>query len=112
MNELVKVEKLRFSWNKNSNGMTPSINGKDMTEILHHYEWASIKASSFYGRTDLINQAVNKILENINNKNNNKSNLFPSINLALIGKSGSGKTAAMSVIANEIFLYEQQKNNI
>eukprot|EP01038_Epipyxis_sp_PR26KG_P017224 gene17224-23737_t len=79
------------------NGCGLSLDGKSVSEMLHHSEWAYEKVRAFYGREMLIDSCLDKITSN---KNNNKYGIC----LAVIGVSGSGKTALMAKLAESIIM--------
>eukprot|EP01038_Epipyxis_sp_PR26KG_P005385 gene5385-7468_t len=81
------------SWMNDAGGL--GLDGKCVTEMLHHYEWAHEKLLGFYGREELVNACLHHITSN------NKDNKY-GICLAVIGVSGSGKTALLAKVADSI----------
>jgi WD40 repeat protein len=88
--ELEKVVLKSVEWNKGFAG----IPADHLEEIIHHCSTAFTKASSFIGREELVEQAMD-VIKNGRTKGNENS-MFSGIDLGLVGKSGCGKTAFMS----------------
>jgi WD40 repeat protein len=70
-------------------------------EILFHYNNVFKKAEHFYGREELLEKAKAMM--------SNNDNIAGNIALALIGKSGCGKTTLMSKIAIDMSLNESDQ---
>lgn len=100
-------------------GCDLGIPGNELSEMLHHYEWAFTKCADFHGREPLIQEALDIILARpspVDPPSQSSAdhggdyeidgcgNVFSHdcINLSVIGKSGSGKTALMSKLAQVI----------
>jgi flagellar biosynthesis GTPase FlhF len=74
-------------WNKGFNGIPVD----QLEEIIHHCSTAFEKARHFFGREELLQSALEKM--------KTSKQPFSGIILALVGKSGCGKTALMSKLA-------------
>jgi WD40 repeat protein len=101
-------------WNTEKSGIPADF----QEEIIHHCTMAFTKARNFYGREDVINTAMNVLasrssLEQINKgeekyippnkrKTSGSTNAV-GVDLALIGKSGCGKTSLMAKLALTAF---------
>jgi hypothetical protein len=85
--ELEKVILKSVEWKKGFAG----IPADHLEEIIHHCSTAFTKASSFIGREELVQRAMEAITEGLFR--------FSGINLGLVGKSGCGKTTLMSKLA-------------
>lgn len=117
--ELFQIREARKRWEIHGDGM--DIPGDDLEEILHHYKAATIKCSDYVGRADLIAACMKKIcdyhptIQPVNISSNSLSSsksgrgLANNIALSIIGVSGSGKTALMSMIAMELSKEEERK---
>jgi WD40 repeat protein len=79
-----------------------------LEEIVHHSTTAFTRSRHFYGRQTLVQTALERIQSTeVSQKKTttnittttNENQLFPNISLALIGRSGCGKTALMSKLA-------------
>jgi hypothetical protein len=81
------------SWLKDAGGL--GVDGGSVSEMLHHCYFVYDKVSHFYGRDELIEQALTMI------ESNNIDNKY-GICLSLIGVSGAGKTAMMSKLAEHV----------
>jgi WD40 repeat protein len=68
-------------------------------EMLHHCKIAYLKSAQFFEREELIEKTLQSILQG---EARNLSNSFAGVTLAVIGKSGTGKTAIMARLAMEI----------
>jgi GTPase SAR1 family protein len=77
-------------WKKGSLGLPVD----HLEEIIHHSSVAFTKSSSFFGREELIQAATDKLFKS--------KGVSKGINLALIGKSGCGKTVIMSKLASSL----------
>ena len=88
------------SWKENSQGM--GLPGIEMNEILHHYELANRKCSSFYGREGLLNEAQKMV--------DSQSSHVTGIRLGIVGNSGCGKTAFMSKLASLFYERDPASN--
>eukprot|EP01031_Cornospumella_fuschlensis_P028059 gene28059-33878_t len=103
---LVEVENCvakETAWN--SLLRTWSIGREQMEEVLHHFLFATQKATSFIGREELVRQAELAIAESTRPE---RSKL--AVTVAVIGKSGAGKTALMTLLAARMSL--RNENNI
>ena len=80
-------------WYHDSDGL--GLPGELVAEMLHHCLWASKKCRSFIGREALVHEILSRL-------NHVDSDSKCDITLAVIGRSGAGKTALMSVVAREI----------
>ena len=94
------------------------IPGKLMSEFCHHIAWAKAKISSFKGRDDLVGKCLEAIKANnaigplpfTNNRGNSSKKhapitaetAFKGLALAIVGKSGSGKTALVSRVTQAV----------
>ena len=94
--EVAVVTDLRTSWEED--GLGVGMPGAQLGECLHHAEWAAIKASTFTGREDIIAAALDAV-DRGTMPNPHSSTNYPCTRLALVGRSGAGKTAAMAKIA-------------
>jgi hypothetical protein len=84
------------------------MSGKDLDEILHHYEWCRAKCATFVGREDLVQECMNviyphtdsmvqdlgKALDNthlisVDSENGSMKSPLSQINLSIVGKSGT-----------------------
>jgi hypothetical protein len=91
--ELIKIKSKSEKWIQFSEEKF-SIPVNHLKEVLHHCQTAYKKAETFFGREELLKKAHHMIMDHGKTKGH-----FSGITLALIGKSGCGKTAAMSKIA-------------
>jgi hypothetical protein len=89
--EMKKVILKGNQWNKCIYGIPED----HLEEIVHHCSTAFTKSRHFFGREELLETAIDKIKSDKVEQNK----LFSGITLALIGKSGCGKTAMMSKLA-------------
>jgi WD40 repeat protein len=92
--ELEKIIFQQKEW-KDSNELKFGIPIDHLEEIFHHCQMAEDKARHFFGREELLESAKKMI--SIQTRNSNE--ILSGIDLALIGKSGCGKTALMSKLA-------------
>jgi WD40 repeat protein len=90
--ELEKVIAKSVEWKKGF----ANIPADYVEEIIHHCSTAFTKASSFVGREELVQRAMDILNNGRTTANGNTT--FSSINLALVGRSGCGKTALMSTL--------------
>jgi len=76
--EVDVISKELDGWNLNGHGM--GLQGKYISEMLHHYVFASKKLESFVGRDDISSECMNLIykqvepIEEVDNNNNNSNN--------------------------------------
>jgi hypothetical protein len=52
-------------WQSDGDGMNMS--GKDLDEVLHHYEWCRVKCSTFVGRGELVDECIDAIYSQSHN---------------------------------------------
>jgi ABC-type dipeptide/oligopeptide/nickel transport system ATPase component len=90
-NELEKVIVKSVEWKKGYDGIPVD----HLEEILHHCSVAFDKARNFFGREELIQNAL-FMLKKTGEKT---ETILSGIALALVGRSGCGKTALMSKLA-------------
>jgi WD40 repeat protein len=96
--ELKKVIEKSEQWNDGFAG----IPADQLEEIVHHCSIAFAKASNFFGREDLLGKALEMAKQSpgpIKRGGNAESKLLSGICMAIVGKSGCGKTALMSKLA-------------
>jgi hypothetical protein len=91
--DLDKVIEKSEKWNTGFAGISV-----DHLEEMHHCSTAFKKVGTFFGRSDLLESAVEKLT-----RAKMDNSLFSGIDLALVGKSGCGKTAMMSKLALSSF---------
>jgi WD40 repeat protein len=91
--EMEKVILKCYQWKQGIYGIPED----HMEEIVHHCSTAFTKSQHFFGRDELLQTALEKIRNFKVDRAKNK--LFSGISLALIGKSGCGKTSMMSMLA-------------
>jgi WD40 repeat protein len=92
--ELEKVILKSIEWKKGFSGVP----GDYFEEILHHCSTAFTKASSFFGREELVQSAID-VIKNGRTAVTENHSMFSGIDLGVVGKSGCGKTALMSKLA-------------
>lgn len=85
--ELDRVISKKHNWKSAISAIYREIPADHIEEILHHQEMVQRKASHFYGREELVQRALTALDDHSEKKN---------ISLAIIGRSGTGKTALMS----------------
>jgi len=83
-------------WVTNACGL--GIEGKHMDEFLHHVKWAQQKISSFEGRDEL----VHKCMDTLSQEMRAGDCIFNGVSLAIVGVSGSGKTALASYVSKQL----------
>lgn len=101
---LVEVENCmakEITWN--SLLSTVSIGREQMEEVLHHFLFATQKATSFIGREELVRQAELAIAESTFRPMDNKL----ALTVAVVGQSGAGKTALMTQLAARMSLHNE-----
>jgi WD40 repeat protein len=95
-NDLEKVILKCKEWNIGFRGIPVD----HLEEIIHHCSTAFNKALTFYGREELLQSALQGIKKNKKDGGKEEAketkHRFSSISLAIVGKSGCGKTALMS----------------
>jgi WD40 repeat protein len=89
-----ELQKVILKTNEWKRGVT-DIPAEHLEEIIHHCSTVLTKNNNFFGREELLATA----LEKLNTTATARSGPFSGVNLALIGKSGCGKTAMMSKLA-------------
>eukprot|EP01038_Epipyxis_sp_PR26KG_P004093 gene4093-5841_t len=104
MDDLNSIVQLRDDWNSSGCGL--GIIGSELSEMLHHCEWALKKCIIFEGREELLSNSLKAIIEP--QEANENSALLKGICLALIGGSGCGKTAVMAKLAACVAEQERQ----
>lgn len=109
--ELEQVEQIRHTWHQDGCGL--DVKGEVLDELLHHYVLAYERASTFLGRDDLLQSALDIILNNNSAVDNNSSKeeavSLDRIHLGIIGQSGIGKSSFMAKLAASLAHFEQQK---
>jgi archaellum biogenesis ATPase FlaH len=95
-----ELEKVILKCNQWKQGLC-DIPEDHVEEIVHHCSTAFAKSQHFFGRKELLQTALEKIRTFKIDRAKNK--LFSGISLALIGKSGCGKTALMSKLALSLY---------
>ena len=106
-----------------NNGCGLGIGGEDISEWIHHIHWCQGKCKTFEGRKHLVQECISHIRKpnrstisdtdkTINHNPSSSStpsskisaieDTFAGISLAIIGVSGSGKTALVSKVAQEL----------
>lgn len=106
-----------------NNGCGLGIGGEDISEWIHHINWCQGKCKTFEGRRHLVQECISHIRKpnrstipdtdkTINHNPSSSStpsskitaieDTFAGISLAIIGVSGSGKTALVSKVAQEL----------
>jgi WD40 repeat protein/tetratricopeptide (TPR) repeat protein len=96
--ELKKVIDKSEQWNDGFAG----IPADQLEEIVHHCSTAFTKASNFFGREELLGKAlemIKKATDPIKRGGDAESKPLSGICMAIVGKSGCGKTALMSKLA-------------
>jgi hypothetical protein len=91
---------MKRQWREDGCGV--GLPGDVLAEMLHHYEWARKKCDGFHGRLGLVSSAMDKILQRVAVVPGEVSGHYGCISLAVVGVSGSGKTALMSKLAEEM----------
>jgi hypothetical protein len=91
--ELDSVIQKLSAWKHDGNGLHAS--GDELNEMFHHCKIAVDKCSTFQGREQLLNQALDMILAN------QITSSSMDVCLSVIGVSGAGKTALMAKLAQE-----------
>jgi hypothetical protein len=95
--ELDKVIANKRNWDNGNATAGIGTPGNDLDEMLHHSRVALEKNSTFHGRDELIQSSLDFIINSTYKYDSN--NELSSICLAVVGVSGSGKTALMSRLA-------------
>jgi WD40 repeat protein/GTPase SAR1 family protein len=90
-----EMEKVILKCNRWNKGCFYGIPEDHMEEIVHHCSTAFTKSRRFFGREELLKRALEKIKKSRTGENK----LLSGITLAVIGKSGCGKTTMMSRLA-------------
>lgn len=118
LKELRKIIRLRTQWDVNGCGL--GLSGHVATEFLHHSKIAHDLCIEFAGREELLQTCMdilrqpNKhskdkrsamIQAALETKSSSTSN-YSSVSLVLYGESGSGKSAFIAKLADEIFQHE------
>ena len=103
--ELDRIVLERRQWE--AHGFSFPIPGGYVEEMFHHIKIAYEKSKNFIGRKDLIKECEKIIDIGVPLYDRFQ---FRSISLSLIGKSGSGKTALMSVLASKY--HDRYNSNI
>jgi WD40 repeat protein/ABC-type dipeptide/oligopeptide/nickel transport system ATPase component len=91
-NELERIALKSDEWRKGYDGIPVD----HLEEILHHCSFAYSKASNFFGREELVENA-STVLKKADEKA--ESATLSGVALALVGRSGCGKTSLMSKLA-------------
>ena len=95
------------AWNSpNTNGFA-GLGGAQMSEILHHVQVAKVKAEKFYGRHHLIQEVLDTLTLSAAASGMvaggvGTGDSLRCISLAIIGRTGSGKTALMSKVSETL----------
>lgn len=119
--ELRKIIKLRTQWESNGCGL--GLNGHVAAEFLHHCKIAHNFCLDFAGRDDLLHRCLD-IIRQPNKLHKDKrtamiqaamtdTNVTPpsnysAITLAMYGEPGSGKSAFIAKLADELFQHESR----
>lgn len=116
---LDSIIKEKEDWDEHGPGC--GLPGDEASEMLRHCAWAADKIEDFFGREDLMTEAVNQFLKcdeegdfdfgqlrNCDDIGGIESQ-FRAVSLCLVGRSGAGKTALMAKIAAEISLLVAQQ---
>ena len=107
---LDKIILHRTMWMRDGCGL--GIDGAHLEEMLHHCKWAREKVLSFVGRETLVNNALRIIANSTSESTKNaRDKYYAGISLAVIGKSGTGKTSIMAKLANMLFEKEEKKSS-
>lgn len=106
------------SWDIDGWGL--GLPGNEAAEMLHHCAWAQVKSASFVGREELLQQALDTIMQPMQHTTGAEScyldtavrvqegsGLHSGICLHVVGESGCGKTALMSKLAKLVFETQQ-----
>ena len=96
------------AWENNGEGL--GLSGAVLQELLHHYVWGYQKLSLFSGREELIARALEIISahESTEDRGDTPSaGIFAGITLVVYGKSGAGKTAFCSKLADTLRVAEE-----
>ena len=104
-NSLQQVADQTKRWSENSFGM--GLFGDEMSEILHHYEFARKKCETFARRRKLRDRLLSLIQSPEYLERPAK---YKGITASVIGVSGAGKTALMAKVASEIYLWSEQRH--
>ena len=90
-------------WAQDGEGL--NLGGQVLGELLHHYQWGRVKCASFAGREAILAQAMDRLFaqdtsSKIAEDDRHHNGPFKGICFALVGASGSGKTALMARLAD------------
>jgi hypothetical protein len=104
--ELDENKSKQMIWNEvNIGGFV--LKKEDLFELIHHSRITYEKNDMFFGRQDLIDQTFTQLISGKSNSSGSPGNLIENelsgITLALIGKSGTGKTSLMAKLAMKCF---------
>eukprot|EP01037_Dinobryon_pediforme_P027083 gene27083-29852_t len=91
-------------WEADGYGM--GIKGDNLSEMLHHSQVAHEMVSSFCGQEDKLSEAIGKISDTPRSD----GAPFSAISCCIVGASGTGKSALMAKIADEIFSQREKLN--
>ena len=109
---LQDIIEMRQSWQQSACGLDENMSGQEVGEMIHHARWAADKLHDFVGRENLVNSALDHIFRDTHSGSSNLTRTakapFQGVNLAIIGVSGSGKTALMAHVAGQVYLRQQQ----
>ena len=101
-NNLNAIIERKKSWQSHGEGF--GIDGTVLGEMLHHSQWAAEKVKSFYGRDDLLQEAIDIIIKSdmrpIREGNDGR---LDGIALCVVGPSGAGKTAFLAKLAQLLY---------
>jgi WD40 repeat protein len=97
--ELHEIIEEKYGWNIDGSGQ--GIEGPVLSDILHHYAWAFRNCANFVGCESLIAECMNTA---------RAVNAY-GVALAVVGASGTGKTALMAKLAQQLYEAESRTHD-
>jgi hypothetical protein len=100
--QLENMKVIRRFWMEE---IIPKHKGDEILEALHHCRFSKEKINHFFGREQLLNHCLTKILCDSTKAEptEDPNNELVGITLAIIGQSGTGKTSLMAKLAARCF---------
>lgn len=103
MEEIDLITQRHSSWEEGLTSLNYEIPIEYLEEIHHHQQIAFDKSNSFIGRDNLVRSVIERTNINVDP--------IPLVTLAVIGQSGTGKTALMAKVFRTLFSEERNKEN-
>jgi WD40 repeat protein len=99
-------------WREDGCGL--GLPGSELSEMLHHSDWARKKCETFVGRDALVSELFRSMTspDNPMSREGKLSDDFDGITACVVGVSGAGKTALMAKVASMMYKQHESQGSV